>query len=165
MGAAAQPVNDAEKQRLKAYFKSDENLHFNQNPKDKLGFIELLQQADEKVMMIGDGLNDAGALEQSEVGIVITEDINNFTPACDVIVAAEQFRNLPLFFDYIRHSKYVLYGAYALALVYNIVGLSFAVQGLLSPIIAAILMPLSSVTIVVFGVGLSSLLARYYLKN
>ncbi len=157
--------NDSEKQRLKAYFKSDENLHFNQSPKDKLGFIELLQQADEKVMMIGDGLNDAGALEQSDIGIVITEDINNFTPACDVIVAAEQFRNLPLFFDYIRQSKHVLYGAYALALVYNIVGLSFAVQGLLSPIIAAILMPLSSVTIVVFGVGLSSLLARYYLKN
>ena len=157
--------NDAEKQRLRAYFKDTKNLHFNQNPKDKLTFIELLQHADDKVMMIGDGLNDAGALEQSDVGIVITENINNFTPACDVIVSAEQFRKLPKFFEYIQKSKYVLLGAYTLALVYNVVGLSFAVQGLLSPVIAAILMPLSSVTIVVFGVGLSSFLARYYLKK
>ncbi len=157
--------NDAEKQRLQAFFKSSANLHFNQSPKDKLTFIELLQHSDEKVMMIGDGLNDAGALEQSDVGIVITENINNFTPACDVIVAAENFKELPVFFDYIQKSKYVLYGAYALALVYNIVGLSYAVQGVLSPVIAAILMPLSSITIVVFGVGMSSLLAKIHLKK
>lgn len=157
--------NDAEKQRLQAYFKSDKNLHFNQSPKDKLAFIELLQHADEKVMMIGDGLNDAGALEQSDVGIVIAEDINNFTPACDVIVASDQFRNLPQIFEFIQKSKHVLYGAYGLALIYNIVGLSYAVQGLLSPVIAAILMPLSSVTIVIYGVGMSSLLAKIYLKK
>ena len=116
-------------------------------------------------MMIGDGLNDAGALEQSDAGIVIAEDINNFTPACDAIVSSDRFRSLPLFFAYIQKSRYVLYGAYALALVYNVVGLSYAVQAKLSPIIAAILMPLSSVTIVVFGVGMSTLLAGIYLKK
>ena len=152
--------NDLEQNRLKDYFKTDKYLHFNQSPKDKLTFIRLLQETGEKVMMIGDGLNDAGALEQSNAGVVITEDINNFTPSCDVIVDATQFKTLPLIFDYIRQSKKVLYGAYILALVYNIVGLSFAVQGLLSPVIAAILMPLSSVTIVVFGVGMTTLLYR-----
>jgi Cu+-exporting ATPase len=157
--------NDAEKQRLQAYFKNDKNLHFNQSPKDKLTFIDLLQHADEKVMMIGDGLNDAGALEQSDVGIVIAEDINNFTPACDVIVSADQFRNIPNIIEYIQKSKNVLFGAYILALIYNVVGLSYAVQGLLSPVIAAILMPLSSVTIVVFGVGLSTFLSKFYLKD
>ncbi len=157
--------NDAEKQRLEAYFKSGENLYFNQSPKDKLMYIKNLQCAGERVMMIGDGLNDAGALEQSDAGIVIAEDINNFTPACDAIVSSDRFRSLPLFFAYIQTSRYVLFGAYALALVYNVVGLSYAVQAKLSPIIAAILMPLSSVTIVVFGVGMSTLLASIFLKK
>ncbi|MEM6379561.1 MAG: HAD-IC family P-type ATPase, partial [Bacteroidota bacterium] len=137
---------------------SGENMHFQQSPHDKLGFVKKLQN-DGQVMMIGDGLNDAGALKQSDVGIVITEDTNNFTPASDAILAAEAFSKLFLFLDYMKRSVKLVYGAYAFAFIYNIIGLSFAVQGLLAPVVAAILMPLSSISIALYGLASSSFLA------
>ena len=135
-------------------------MHFRQQKMlDKLAFIKALQAKNESVIMLGDGLNDAGALQQSNTGIVISEDTNNFTPACDAIMDAKGFHRLPDYINYARSSIRLVYYAYALAFVYNVVGLSFAVQGVLSPVIAAILMPASSLTIVLFGVGSSSLLA------
>ena len=149
--------NDKE-QVVLAKWLPKENLHFNQHPKEKLQFIQQLQEKQEKVAMLGDGLNDAGALQQADIGIVITEDTNNFTPACDAILDARQFERLPDFIRYAQQSLRVVYAAYGLAFIYNIIGLSFAVQGTLSPVIAAILMPLSSITIVLFGVGMTYLL-------
>lgn len=151
--------NEREKPVLKKFFPPKTTLHFNQQPKDKLDFVQHLQKQSEKVLMLGDGLNDAGALKQSEVGIVIAEDTNNFTPACDAILEARQFALLPKFTGFVKAAIRLVYYAYALAFVYNAIGLSFAVQGVLSPVIAAILMPLSSITVVAFGVGTSSLLA------
>ena len=151
--------NDQERRHLLSVFPAGSALQFEQTPKDKLEHIQQSQNEGHKVMMIGDGLNDAGALKQSDVGIVITENINNFTPACDAILAADEFDHIPDFFEYIKRSKRVVFGAYLLALVYNAIGLSFAVRGLLSPVIAAILMPLSSITIVLFGMLGSTYLA------
>lgn len=152
--------NDAEAERLRPLFGGDYFLRFNQSPTDKLEFVKKLQQEGRHVLMIGDGLNDAGALQQSEVGLVVTEDANNFTPASDGVLKADRFRLLPLFLEFSRKSIYLVYWAYSLAFVYNTIGLSFAVRGALSPVIAAILMPLSSVTIVLFGLLSSTLLAR-----
>jgi len=143
--------NDQEKSFLEKWFFKN-HLFFQQSPKDKLQFIQKLQASGGKVLMLGDGLNDAGALQQADVGIVIAEDTNNFTPACDAILDAKQFMQLPDFIRYAQQSLKVVYAAYGLAFIYNVIGLSFAVQGTLSPVIAAILMPLSSVTIVAFGV-------------
>ncbi|PHN03846.1 ATPase P [Flavilitoribacter nigricans DSM 23189 = NBRC 102662] len=151
--------NDRESRFLSTYFPKD-HLHFKQSPEDKLAFIQSLQQQGKKVMMIGDGLNDAGALQQSEVGLVIAENTNNFTPASDAILDAERFADIPDFLEYSRGSNRLVIYAYVLAIIYNIIGLSFAVQGLLSPVIAAILMPMSSITIVTFGVVSSRLLAQ-----
>lgn len=151
--------NDRERRHLLSVFPAGSTLQFEQTPKDKLEHIQKSQAEGQKVMMIGDGLNDAGALKQSDVGIVITENINNFTPACDAILAADEFDHIPDFFEYIKQSRKVVFGAYLLALIYNTIGLSFAVRGLLSPVIAAILMPLSSITIVVFGMLGSTYLA------
>jgi len=151
--------NESEKTFLKKLFPPKTTLYFNQQPKGKLDFVQGLQKQGEKVLMLGDGLNDAGALKQSEVGIVIAEDTNNFTPACDAILEARQFALLPKFIGFVGAAFRLVYCAYALAFVYNVIGLSFAVQGALSPVIAAILMTLSSISIVAFGVGASSLLA------
>jgi Cu+-exporting ATPase len=151
--------NDQEKTQLENHFEVQE-LHFFQTPQQKLAFVEQQQQQDKKVMMIGDGLNDAGALQQSDVGLVITENLNNFSPSCDAILAADQLPKLPAFLQLARTAKRIVLAAYGLALIYNVIGLSFAVQGLLSPVIAAILMPLSSVTIVLFGMGMSGWLGR-----
>lgn len=144
--------NARERERLAPLFGSGENLHFEQQPADKLAFIRSLQAQGQRVLMLGDGLNDAGALKQSDAGIVVAENTSNFTPASDAILSAARFEDLPAMLAFSRVSIRLVFGAYFLALIYNTIGLSFAVQGTLSPVIAAILMPASSVTIVLFGV-------------
>jgi len=151
--------NSREQDLLAPIFASS-NMHFQQSPQDKLQFVKQQQQQGQKVLMLGDGLNDAGALKQSDAGVVIAEDTNNFTPACDAILHAREFHQLPTFLEFARRSIRLVFGAYGFALIYNIIGLSFAVQGALSPIVAAILMPLSSISIVLFGMMTSNWLAR-----
>jgi Cu+-exporting ATPase len=113
-------------------------------------------------MMIGDGLNDAGALMQSDVGIVVSDDTNNFSPACDGIVDAKQFEKIRPLMNYSRTAMRIIMVSYVISLLYNIVGVSFAVQGTMSPLVAAILMPISSVTIISFSTLASYLTGRLY---
>ena len=151
--------DERERGKLEPLFGEGAELYFRQQPEDKLRFVEALQARGEKVLMLGDGLNDAGALKQSDVGIVLADDTNNFTPASDGIMDAGLLGQLPDFLRFAEQNLRLVYGAYLLALVYNIVGLSFAMRALLTPVIAAILMPASSVSIVLFGVLSSSFLA------
>lgn len=143
--------NDKERGFLNLLF-DDAHLHFNQTPNDKLNFIKNLQSQGKKVLMVGDGLNDAGALQQANIGVVVSENTNNFSPACDAILQADKFSKLPAFLELSRAGSAIVNNAYLIALCYNIVGLSYAVMGQLQPVTAAILMPLSSATIVLFGV-------------
>ncbi len=146
---------DQESARIKSLLNQDAKVYFNQSPKDKLDKIKSLQEKGHNVMMIGDGLNDAGALKQANVGLVISDEANNFSPACDGIIDAAKFSQLYDQLAYLRSAKYIIYGAFALAFMYNSIGLYFAMSGLLSPVIAAILMPLSSITVIVYGVVVS----------
>jgi len=152
--------NDAEKSRLARIFGGDQHLHFNQSPKDKLEYIQKLKNEPHHVLMIGDGLNDAGALNASDVGISIADDIYQFSPACDAILESGRFADLVKFIHFSKTSLNIVKISYAISILYNIIGLSFAVQGLLSPIIAAILMPLSSVTVVAFVTFATRIAAR-----
>ena len=140
--------NDAEKNFLKQYL-DEKNLVFHQQPADKLNFIKNLQQT-EKVMMLGDGLNDAGALKQSDAGIVISDDVNNFSPACDGIINASQFGHIASLMQYAKDGVNIIKASFCISLLYNCIGIYFAIQGTMSPIVSAILMPISSVTIIVF---------------
>ncbi len=152
--------NQGEKSRLQALLPKLTPLYFNQKPKDKLSFIETLQMQGKKVMMIGDGLNDAGALAQAEVGIVISENINVFSPACDGILDASKFTEL---YGYILASKKamkIIKLSFVLSLAYNVVGLYFAVTGQLEPVIAAILMPLSSISVVGFTTLMTNFIGK-----
>jgi len=152
--------NDSEAQKLRGIFGADTELRFNQHPQNKLDFIKHLQGQGRKVVMIGDGLNDAGALQQSNAGIAISDDINNFSPGCDAILDGKQFGLLNRLFAYCRREKPIIYGSFIISILYNIVGLYFAVQGDLSPVIAAILMPVSSASIMIYTTGLSSFYGR-----
>jgi Cu+-exporting ATPase len=153
--------NDSEKENLSTYFGNESEFLFNQNPDDKLAYIKSLQQKGDNIAMIGDGLNDAGALRQSNVGISISEDINTFSPACDAILEASVFDKLPILISYCKSSIRIIIISFIISFLYNIVGLTFAVQGLLSPVFAAILMPLSSITVVVFVTLATNILANH----
>lgn len=152
--------NDSERENLVKIFSNNHFLLFDQTPYDKLDFIKKLQVDSEKVLMIGDGLNDAGALKQSDAGISIAEDINTFTPASDGILDAGQFKQLPQFLSFSRLSVRVIIISFLISFLYNLIGLFFAVQGTLSPLIAAILMPLSSLTVVVFTIGSTTFIGK-----
>ncbi|RMI24924.1 MAG: HAD family hydrolase [Calditrichaeota bacterium] len=154
--------NAREQALLRPWFGEDADLRFHQSPHDKLNYIKRLQQQGRVVLMLGDGLNDAGALRQSDVGIAVTEDVTGFSPACDAILDAARLSRLGDFWHFSRISIKVIIASFVISFLYNIIGLSFAVQGTLSPLISAILMPLSSVSVIVFSVGATNLLARRY---
>ncbi|MBT8263529.1 MAG: heavy metal translocating P-type ATPase metal-binding domain-containing protein [Bacteroidia bacterium] len=150
--------NDGDRERLSRLIPEGTKMYFNQKPEDKLRFIDSLQGKGKKVMMVGDGLNDAGALQQSEIGVAIAENVNVFTPACDGILDASMFGSMVDFFRLSKSGIRIIKWSFVLSLVYNVVGLGFAVTGHLAPVVAAILMPLSSISIVVF----TTIATRFY---
>ena len=152
--------NAGEKENLLNIFDNESQFHFKQSPEDKLNFIKRLQSQNQKVLMIGDGLNDAGALSQSDVGISVTDDISNFTPACDAILDSSQLKNIPTYLKFAKSSLKIIHLNFLISFFYNFVGLSFAVQGMLSPLIAAVLMPLSSISVVLIATLATNLIAR-----
>jgi Cu+-exporting ATPase len=149
--------------RFKLYFNN--NLHFNQSPENKLNYIKDLQNKGKKVLMIGDGLNDAGALLQSNLGISIADDIYHFSPACDAILKADSFERLSTFISFSKTTRKIIQASFLFSFAYNSVGLYYAVTGMLSPIVAAILMPLSSITVVGFVTLFSTVFTNKALKK
>ena len=152
--------NDTEKDNLHKIFGNAGNINFQQSPQQKLDYIQYLQKNNKTVLMIGDGLNDAGALMLSNVGIAVSENSAQFSPASDAILDGANVHLLDKFIGYAKAGKKIVTASFILSILYNIVGLSFAVQGILSPMIAAILMPASSISIVLFVSLLSSYTAK-----
>ena len=151
---------DWERPQLERRFGTRLPLYFEQAPADKKAFVAARQQGGATTMMVGDGLNDAGALQQADVGIAVTENIAAFSPACDAILEGSRLARMDTFIALARTTKRVVLWSFAISVLYNAVGLSFAVRGALSPVVAAILMPLSSVTIVALSTLAVHIIAR-----
>jgi Cu+-exporting ATPase len=128
---------------------------FEQSPADKLSYIETLQKQGHRVMMIGDGLNDAGALQKSNVGIAVTDQTHLFTPASDAILEGGQIHFLNDLMAYAKKAKLIIIIIFILSILYNIIGMYYATSARLSPMVAAILMPISSISIVALSALLS----------
>jgi Cu+-exporting ATPase len=152
--------NEREAARFKKIFGERAVLKFSQSPADKLDYIRELQQRGRKVMMVGDGLNDAGALKQSDVGVAVVEQAGVFSPASDVILDAAELPRLATVLDYSRSAARVVRAGFAISALYNVVGVGIAAAGFLAPVYCAILMPISTVTIVFFATGAAAWTAR-----
>jgi len=152
--------NDSEKPELEKLLPAGVEYHFNQSVHDKMDFIQNLQLQGQVVMMIGDGLNDAGALQQADVGVAVSENTNVFTPSSDGILKAGKLPELDKFLIISQKTKNIIYASFIIAFVYNVIGLSFAVTNHLTPIVAAILMPISSISIVIFVTIMTNIIVK-----
>lgn len=157
--------NEAERERLTKVFPQGTEISFNQTPENKLDAIEIFEK-EQKTMMIGDGLNDAGALKRSFVGLSVAENMSSFTPASDVIILGDKLTELPKFLSLVRFSKKIILAGFVVSFAYNVAGLSLAVAGYITPVIAAILMPISSISVVALStLGVKYLSHRLKLKT
>lgn len=152
--------NERELDNMRRIFGERASLHFNQTPLDKLEYIRGQQKAGVRVLMVGDGLNDAGALKQSDAGIAISEDIGTFSPASDVIMDADTFPQFENMLRYSRAALRIIWISFVISFIYNVVGIGFAASGHLSPLVSAILMPISSVSIVSFAASAATITGR-----
>ena len=151
---------DAERPRLQALLGPGAALHFRQLPADKLAYIAAERAKGHVVVMLGDGLNDAGALRAANAGIALTDSLTNFSPACDAILDARELGRLTTFLGFSRACLRAVLATFALSFCYNGVGLALAVQGRFTPIASAILMPISSLSVMVVATLLVRLAAR-----
>jgi Cu+-exporting ATPase len=152
--------NDREREHLTSLFGASTELTFNQSPHDKLHQVQSQMQAGKRLLMVGDGLNDAGALKAATVGIAVSDNAINFTPACDGILEATQLSHLDRFLRLAKASRNLILASIVISIFYNLVGLAFAATGNLSPLISAILMPVSSVSVILFSTIGTQLAAR-----
>ncbi|EIM76619.1 E1-E2 ATPase-associated domain-containing protein [Nitritalea halalkaliphila LW7] len=151
---------DHERTSMAQRLGSEVQLNFRQSPQDKLDYLEKLRAAGQHALMIGDGLNDAGALKAAHVGIALTDQASHFSPASDAILDASMLEQLPRFFRFSRQSRNVIKASFGLSFTYNAFGVYFAVQGLISPLFCAILMPISSLSVVLFTTLATNYLAH-----
>jgi Cu+-exporting ATPase len=121
-------------------------------PEDKELYLRTLRAEGKQTLMVGDGINDAGAMQAADLGIAVIRGAQCFTPNCDILIEAKAIGQLDKVLSFSRRTLRNVVIGFWVSVGYNAVGLSLAVQGSLSPMVAAILMPISSLTVVAVSV-------------
>jgi P-type E1-E2 ATPase len=118
------------------------------NPQRKLQFVRDLQKDGERVLMVGDGINDAVALSQADIGVALATGAELTAQAADVLMVTSRLSVLADFLSLAQKTKRIMLQNLFWASAYNMAALPLAAAGKLNPMIAAIAMALSSITVV-----------------
>lgn len=143
--------HEGEAPRLKELTQGRAGLHFRCGPDEKVKQIKAIEEKGKKVLFLGDGLNDTGALSAASVGLAVNDSGSGLLPPCDGMVAGEALNRLPMALGMCRSAMNLTRASLGISFFYNIIGLGFAVTGHMHPIVAAILMPASSISVVAFA--------------
>lgn len=149
--------NANDRKKLEPIFGKE--MYFGKSPVEKMDHIQAIQASGKKVIMIGDGLNDSGAMTAASAGIAVSDDTNSYFPACDAILDGRSFYQLDRLLSFTGVARKIVYATFVFSLLYNCVGIYYSLTGQMSPLIAAILMPVSTFTIILLttlGVRISS---------
>lgn len=125
-----------------------ENVHAGASPEDKLAVVK----AHPGAAMVGDGANDSAALAAARVGVAVHGGMEVSLRAADVYFLKPGVGALPRLVAGARETVAVIYRNFGFSLVYNLIGAAAAVTGHMSPLAAAVLMPISSFTILASSV-------------
>ncbi len=119
------------------------------SPEQKLALVESLRSEGHEVVMVGDGVNDAAAIVAASVGVGVHGGAEACLANADVFLTRPGLRPLQELIEGAERTAAVIRRNFAFSLAYNVIGASLAIAGLLTPLIAAVLMPLSSLTVVI----------------
>ena len=125
-------------------------VHAGVSPEKKLAAIKQ-RDNDLAIVMVGDGVNDAAALAAADVGIAVSGGAEPSLAAADVYLARPGLGGLVQLIARARRCRAVVVQNLALSLTYNAVAIALAAMGLVTPLLAAVLMPLSSATVLAFA--------------
>lgn len=117
-------------------------------PEDKLAYVSDLQQQGRKVLMVGDGINDAPVLVQADVSAAVAAGADVARDGADVVLLNDDMRVLPLMVAQAKRTRQVIQQNLSWASAYNIIAVPLAVFGFVQPWIAALGMSLSSLVVV-----------------
>lgn len=140
-----------EKVRQVAKDLSVDSFLFERSPEEKLAFVEKLAGAGNKVLMVGDGLNDTAALAAAHASVAPSKALDAARAAADILFLRTSLRSFPELLDVSAQTVRLSKQNFNLATVYNIIAVPVAFAGLATPLIAAIAMSLSSITVLING--------------
>lgn len=125
------------------------------SPEDKLEAMRRSKQAspEQQVVMVGDGANDAAALARADVGIAVRGGAEVSLQAAPVFVASGKLSSITNLIIGSRRTRTLIYATFAVSLMYNLVAVGLALAGWISPLLAAILMPASSVSVLAITIA------------
>ncbi len=120
-----------------------DEVHAEVLPQDKATIVRELQAAHARVAMVGDGINDAPALMQADIGIAMGGGTDIAIEAADIIILSNRLSALPIARDISRRSYAKMVQNVALAFLFNGLGIPLAATGLIHPVWAMVAMAAS----------------------